>query len=264
MSFTSLPHDIRREVYARMHVVDRFSFNRALPVGERIERVPMLDKHLAVLWHLFRHGRVLSASVPSSVMQFMCTHSEDPTVASIVAEYGVVLPVPSTPTAQNDVNVFMHRFRCGTATEADVARLADDVIESSRFVTELLDAFNERLTPAAYKLIANDARISAALARSYNLWSDGALISGTLHKWTPEAVAMRAFLCTRKDDYFVRLGFEHLRQPTYARIYALNVACVEFMLRECDLPPDTKHALLNVGIKRFDVDIIVMVEDSLR
>lgn len=188
--YSDLPPELRTMVYARLHVADRFRLNQALPA-----QVPELDRRLAAMWRMFRHGRVDPASVPNRVLQFMCENREDPTVVDIVATHGVVLPEAQS----KEGDAFMRRLKRGIATAADVS---DDVVNSHEFVARLLNSFHVNPTPAAYDLITHDARICRAMASHQHRWNAGGLIPDMMcsPNPSPAVVATLAHLCARKDD----------------------------------------------------------------
>lgn len=253
---------MRHLVRDRLHVVDRFNLDRALPTHERVERSEAekkKDKQLAILWRLFQMGWLV-APLPHKVLRVLQDSPADPTAVTIVAALGVTLRTSVSVARAWDE--FMTRCKNGTVQTADVARLPDDVVDDREFAKELEGIMNMHMTVSLYDTVVLDPLIKRTLA----LRAPDAIKNCVFNAVNRFNVPLLDHFRAREhEDPIVRAGMEHVRSKSIATIFVRyndRTDVVEYLLKHFNLPEVTKSAMLTEVIEHMHERLIVMLVDA--
>lgn len=263
ISFSDIPLELRRIVNDRLHVVDRFNLNRALPRDQRIKRSDAekkKDRQVAILWRLHQRGRLV-APLPIKVMHAMQEHAADSTIATIAADLGVTVCSDTT----HAWDAFMAACMNGTVTLDDVARLSDAEVLSPKFAGEMGHVLSLHMSIPLYESVVLDRRIQRARLFTYS----SSFVFDAISRLN---FAFVEYMCARElHDPIAREALEYVRKSTIATILIrydvggtkkTSAIIAKFMLERLNLPEHTKSALLTEAINCMNEDIIVMMVDA--
>lgn len=262
--YDPLPDELWLRVYALLGPRDRDALRRSLPprMLRRLSLPLSQDRKLLALDYAFRHGLV-DAAVPLNVFRFLTRHAGEPGVLAMAREHGVDLGATGEAKSKviGAVENLQDRIRLDAVTPADLELLTDADLEDYKKILHITLALSAS-KPSAFDAVFADARVAKAFDAAH---SPGSIASHNFIFHTVNMLNEPLLTHVVKLPHpFTRSALEEVRKPGNTLLFANDAAKVLMLLKHCDLPPETRSAMMRAAVNtHLNADVVAILARAM-